>query len=195
LCTQIEAFRQGLREAGFIEGQNVAIEYRWGDDRDDGLPALSADLVARSVDVIVGNTPASLAAKAATKAIPIVFITGGDPISEGLVTRLNRPEGNVTGFVFFFGLSGSKRLELMRQLVPKAATIGMIANPGSPNTDAERRDVQAAAEAIGQQLVLLDVSTGREIETAFEKLVEHRAAAVLTGSGAFLKSNRERVVA
>jgi putative tryptophan/tyrosine transport system substrate-binding protein len=191
----VAAFRQGLKEAGFIEGQNVSVEYRWADDRNDRLPSLSTDLVARSVDVIVGNTPSALAAKAVTKTIPIVFVTGGDPISEGLVTSLNRPEGNVTGLVFFFGLLGSKRLELMRQLAPKATAIGMIVNPGSPNTDAERRDVQTAARAIGQELVLLDVSTGRDIETAFEKLVGYRAGALLIGAGAFLNSNRERIVA
>lgn len=191
----VTAFRRGLEESGFIEGQNVAIEYRWADDRNERLPALAADLIARPVDVIVGNTPSALAAKAATRTIPIVFITGGDPTSEGLVTSLNRPEGNVTGLVFFFGLLGSKRLELMRQLVPKATAVAMMTNPGSPNTDAERRDVQAAARVTGQKLVLLDVSTGREIEMAFEKLVEQGIGAVLTGAGAFLNSNRERVVA
>jgi putative ABC transport system substrate-binding protein len=136
-----------------------------------------------------------LAAKAATKRIPVVFVTGGDPISEGLVTSLNRPEGNGTGLVFFFALLGSKRLEFMRQLAPKATAIGMIANVGSPNTDAERKDVQAAARAIGQELVLLDVGSGRDIEAAFERLIGYHAGALLIGAGAFLNSNRERIVA
>ena len=191
----VAAFRQGLKEAGFIEDQNVGVDYRWADDHNDRLPALADELVALSVDVIVGNTPSSLAAKAVTKRIPIVFVTGGDPISEGLVTSLNRPKGNVTGLVFFFGLLGSKRLELMRQLAPKTTAIGMIANAGSPNTDAERKDVQAAARAIGQELVLLDVGTGREIEAAFERLIGYRAGALLIGAGAFLNSNREGIVA
>jgi ABC-type uncharacterized transport system substrate-binding protein len=191
----VAAFRQGLKEAGFIEGQDVAVKYHWGDDSNDRLPALSKDLVDQSVDVIVGNTPSALAAKAATKTIPIVFITGGDPISEGLVTSLNRPEGNVTGLVFFFAQLGSKRLELMYQLSPKTTAILMISNPGSPNTDAERRDVQAAALVIGQQLIILDVSKVGDIEAAFATIAQRQVGALLIGSGAFLNSNRERIVA
>jgi putative ABC transport system substrate-binding protein len=191
----VAAFRQGLNEIGFVEGQTVSIEYRWANDRNDRLPALVAELIRRPVDVIIGNTPPALAAKGATNTIPIVFATGGDPISEGLVSSLNRPEGNVTGIVFFFALLGTKRLELARQLVPKVTTIGMLVNPGSPNTEAERRDVHAASKAIGHQLVILDVSVERDIETAFAVLAERRVGAVIAGSGAFLNANRERVVA
>jgi putative tryptophan/tyrosine transport system substrate-binding protein len=191
----VAAFRQGLNEAGFIEGQNVAIEYRWADDRLDRLPGLAADLIRRSVAVIVGNTPSALAAKAATTTVPIVFVIGGDPVRVGLVANLNRPDGNVTGVVFFFAMLGAKRLELLRQLVPRATTIAMLVNPNSPNTEAERRDVQDAAQAIGQQLVILDVSSNRDIETAFATSVQRGAGALLAGSGAFLNSNRELVAA
>jgi putative ABC transport system substrate-binding protein len=191
----VAAFRQGLNEAGFIEGQNVAIEYRWADDRPERLPGLAADLLRRPVAVIVANTDAALVAKAATTTVPIVFAIGGDPVRDRLVANLNRPGGNVTGVVFFFGELGAKRLELLRQLVPRATTIAMLVNPNSPNTEAERRDVQAAAQAIGQQLLILDVGSDREIETAFATFVQRGAGALLTGSGAFLNSSRERIVA
>jgi putative ABC transport system substrate-binding protein len=191
----VTAFRQGLKEAGFVEGQNVAIEYRWADHQHDRLPALVADLIRRPVAVIVGNTPPALAAKAATTTVPIVFATGSDPVRDGLVDSLNRPGGNVTGVVFFFAVLGAKRLELLRQLMPKSTTVAMLVNPNSPNTEAERKDVQAAALAIGQQLVIRDVSSEHGIETAFATFVQRKAGALLAGSGAFLNSYRERVVA
>jgi putative tryptophan/tyrosine transport system substrate-binding protein len=159
------------------------------------LPALVAELISQPVAVIVGNTDAALAAKTATTTVPIVFATGGDPVSEGLVASLNRPEGNVTGVVFFNSVLGAKRLELLRQLVPKATTIGVLVNPTSANTEAERRDVQAAAQAIGQQLIVIDVSSTRDFETAFATFVQGGAGALLVGSGAFLNSKRELVVA
>jgi putative ABC transport system substrate-binding protein len=191
----VAAFRQGLKETGYIEGKNVAIEFRSAESQLDRLPALVAELISRPVAVIVGNTDAALAAKTATTTVPIVFATGGDPVSEGLVASLNRPEGNVTGVVFFNSVLGAKRLELLRQLVPKATTIGVLVNPTSANTEAERRDVQAAAQAIGQQLIVIDVSSARDFETAFATFVQRGAGALLVGSGAFLNSNRERVVA
>jgi putative ABC transport system substrate-binding protein len=189
----ITAFRQGLKEAGFIEGQNVAVEYRSAEDQIDRLPALVADLIRRPAAVIVGDTISTLAAKAATMTVPIVFASGSDPVRDGLVASFNRPGGNVTGLVFFFGMLGAKRLDLLRQLVPKARTIAMLVNPNSPNTEAERRDVQAAAQAIGLQLVIVDVSSDRDIETAFATFVQRGAGALLVGSGGFLNSNRERV--
>jgi putative ABC transport system substrate-binding protein len=191
----VTAFRLGLKEAGFVEGQNVAVEFSSGENQPDRLPTLVADLIRRAVAVIVGNTPAALAAKAATTTVPIVFAVGGDPVSYGLVANLNRPGGNVTGVHFFLAVLGAKRLELLRQLVPKAGTIAMLVNPNSPNTEAERRDVQTASQAIGQQLIILDVSSDRDIEAAFATFVQRGAGALFVGSGAFLNSNRERVAA
>ena len=159
----MSAFRQGLKEAGFVEGQNVAIEFRSAENDRDRLTAQVADLIRRPAAVIVGNTPSALAAKAATTTVPIVFASGSDPVTDGFVASLNRPGGNITGVVFFNSMLGAKRLELLRQLVPKATTIAMLVNPNSPNTEAERRDVQAAAQAIGQQLIVHDVSSDRDI--------------------------------
>ena len=191
----VTAFRQGLKEAGFVEGQNVAIEFRSAEDHIDRLPALVADLLRRPVAVIVGNNNSAIVAKAATATIPIVFATGTDPVQEGLVASLNRPGGNVTGVSFLSGLLGAKRLELLRQLVPKATTIGVLVNPNLPDTEPERRDVQAAALALGLQLIILDVSSDRDIEMAFATFVQRGASALLVGTGAFLFSNRERIVA
>jgi len=191
----VTAFRQGLKEAGFVEGQNVAIEYRYADNQIDRLPVLVAELIRRPVAVIVGNNIAAPAAKAATSTIPIVFVSGGDPVIDGHVASLNRPGGNVTGVVFISGVLGPKRLELLRQLVPKATTIGLLVNPINPNTEAERRDVQAAAQALGQQLIILDVSSESEIEPAFATFVQRGAGALLVGTGPFFLSNREQVVA
>jgi putative ABC transport system substrate-binding protein len=191
----VAAFSQGLKEAGFVEGQSVAIEYRSADNQPDRLPALVTDLVRQSVAVIVGNTDSALAAKAATATIPIVFVGGSDPVKLGLVASLNRPGGNVTGVAYFAGVLGAKRLELLRQVVPRAAVIAMLVNPNNPVNEAERKDVQAAAQAIGQQLVISDVSSERDIETAFATFAHHRAGALLVGTGGFLHSNRERVVA
>jgi putative tryptophan/tyrosine transport system substrate-binding protein len=173
----VTAFRQGLKEAGFVEGQNVAIEYRWAEGQNDRLPALVAELIRRPVDVIVGNTPAAHAAKAATTTVPIVFVTGSDPVRDGLVASLNRPGSNVTGVVFFGSVLGAKRLELLRQLVPKATIIAVLVNPNTPVTEAERSEVQAAAQTIGQQLLILDVSSDRDIETAFGTFVQRGAGA------------------
>lgn len=191
----VHAFRQGLQEAGFVEGQNVAIEYRWGDNQIDRLPALAADLVSRPVTLIVGNSIAARAAIAATKTVPIVFATGIDPVRDGLVVGLNRPGGNVTGVVFFSDVLGAKRLELLRQLVPKATAIVVLTNPDTPDAGAERRDVQAAALAIGQQLIMLDARNSNDIETAFATMVQRGAGALLAGAGSFLFSNREVLVA
>ena len=191
----VTAFRQGLKEAGLVEGRNVAIEFRSAEGQNDRLPALVADLIRRPVAVIVGNTPSARAAKAATTTVPIVFATGSDPVRDGLVASLNRPGGNVTGVVFFSRTLGAKRLDLLRRLVPKATTIAVLVNPNSPEMEAERSDVQAAALAIGQQLIVLDASSERDLETAFATFVERGAGALLVGAGPFMNSHRERLVA
>jgi putative ABC transport system substrate-binding protein len=159
------------------------------------LPALVADLVREQVAVIVGNNDSALAAKAATSTIPIVFAAGSDPVRDGLVASLNRPGGNITGVSFFSGVVGTKRLELLRQMVPRATIMAMLVNPNTPVTEAERKDVQAAALVIGQQLVIFDVSSEHDIETAFATFVQCGAGASLVGTGGFLNSKRERIVA
>ena len=191
----VTAFRQGLKEAGFVEGQNVAIEYRYAENQIDRLPGLVAELIRRPVAVLVGDTLSAIPAKAATTAVPIVFASGGDPVSSGLVASLNRPEGNVTGVVFFGAVLAAKRLELLRRVVPTTQTIAMLVDPKSPSTEAERRDVQIAAEAIHQQLVIFDVSSGSDLETAVATLVQRGVGGLLVGAGTFLASNRERIAA
>jgi putative ABC transport system substrate-binding protein len=191
----VTAFRRGLNETGFVEGQNVAIEQRWADNQIDRLPALVADLIRRKAAVIVANNLAAHAVKAATATIPIVVVTGTDPVKDGLVASLNRPGGNVTGVAFITAELGPKRMAMLRQLVPKATIIAMIVNPNTTETETERRDVQAAALAIGQQLVVFDVSSGRDIEAAFATLVQRGAGGLLVGAGPFLTSNREQIVA
>jgi putative ABC transport system substrate-binding protein len=191
----VTAFRQGLMEAGFVEGQNVAVEHRSADDHPDRLPVLVADLISRQVAVIVGNTNSALVAKATTTTVPIIFASGSDPVMDGLVASLNRPGGNVTGVTFLAGALGPKRLELLRQIVPKATGIAMLVNPESPEAVAERQDVQAAAQAIGQQLIVVDVNSDHEIETAFATFAQRGVGALLCGAGAFLNSHRERIVA
>jgi len=191
----VTAFRQGLKESGYVEGQNVAIEFRSAEDHADQLPALVADLIGRQASVIVGNHNAALAAKPVTTTLPIVFATGFDPITGGLVASLNRPGGNVTGVSFLAAELGAKRLELLRQLVPKATTIAVLINPNSPDTEAERKEVQAAGRTVGRQLIIFDVRSDRDIETAFATFVQRGAGALLGGTGAFMFSHRERIVA
>src|ERR1035437_1577598 len=171
----VTAFRQGLKETGYIEGQNVAIELRSAEGHLDRLPALVADLIRRPVAVIVGNQNAAVAAKAATTTTPIIFAIGSDPVEAGIVASLKRPGGNITGVTFLVSGLGAKRLDLLRQLLPKATLIAMLVNPDSPDTEAERRDVQAAAQAIGHQLIILDASSNRDIETAFATFVQRGA--------------------
>jgi putative tryptophan/tyrosine transport system substrate-binding protein len=191
------AFRQGLKDAGFIEGQNVAIEYGSAEDQTRGLPLLIADLLRRQVALIVGNTASSLAAKAATTTVPIVFVTGNDPVINGLVASISRPGGNTTGVSFLASASVTKRLELLRQLVPKPGAIAMLVDPNSntPDTERELRDVQAAAHASGQELMVVEASSDRDIEAAFAKFAQRAAVALFIGSHAFFNSRRERVAA
>src|SRR6476659_1470714 len=191
----VASFRQGLKEPGYVEGQNVSIEYRSAEGQYDRLAALAAELVHRQVALIVGDTRSTLAAKAATSTVLIVFVTGGDPVRDGLVASLNRPGGNVTGVSFLNSVLAAKRLELLHQIVPKATIIAaMSEDSSSPDIEAERRDLLAAAQAIGQQLIVLDVSIDREIETAITTLVERGVGALHVGTGAFMNSQRESIV-
>ena len=187
----VAAFRQGLKEAGFIEGQNVGIEFHSGRNS----PPLVADLLRRQVALIVGDTPSALAAKAATTTVPIVFVTGGDPVKVGLAASLNRPGGNVTGVSFFSVELGGKQLGLLRELRPGAARIAVLVDPKFPTTEQFVSDVRAAASAMGQQIEVLHVSSDHEIETAFTTLVQRGAGALFCGTGWFLLSQRDRIVA
>jgi putative ABC transport system substrate-binding protein len=191
----VMGFRQGLTAAGFTEGQNVAIEYRYADNQLDRLPGLVAELIRLPVAVIVANIIAALAAKAATATVPIVFATGSDPVVDGLVPSLNRPGGNVTGVSFVSGLLGAKRLEMLRQLVPTAAPIAMLVEIDTLEARVERRDVELAAQALGQQLIIAPVRSEGELDGAFTSIVERGAKALLVGSGPLLTSNRGRIVA
>jgi putative ABC transport system substrate-binding protein len=192
----IAALRHGMNEVGYVEGQNVLIEYRWAEGQTDRLPALAADLVRRQVAVIIaGGLPATRACKGATATIPIVFSTGSDPVTDGFVASLNRPGGNFTGVVFINSVLGAKRLELLRQLVPKATIIGVLMSPNDSDAEAEQRDVLAAAQAIGQRLIVLEVSSDRDIEAAFATFVQRGVDALFVGTGAFMLSNREQVAA
>jgi putative ABC transport system substrate-binding protein len=189
------ALRQGLKEAGLIERQNVAVEFHYADNRPDRLSALIADLVRRPVDVIVGNVPTALVAKAATKTVPIVFVAGSDPVRGGLVDSMNRPGGNVTGVSFLAAAVAAKRLELLLQFVPNAKTIAVLVDPNSPTAKAERSDLPAAAQGIGQRLLLLQAGNAREIEAAVATAVQSGAGALFVGGGGFLNSQRDRLVA
>jgi len=190
---RLRAFSQGLKEAGFVEGLNVAVEYRWAQDHNDRLPALAADLVHRNVAVIVSpvGAPAALAAKAATDAIPIVFAVNQDPVALGLVASLARPGGNATGINYFTGELVAKRLELFRQLVPTAVRVGVLVNPDNAgNTQTTLRDVETAAHAIGLQTQVLNASSVGEIDEAFASLARARADALFVGGDAFFNSRR-----
>jgi putative ABC transport system substrate-binding protein len=191
----VAAFRQGLKEGGFVEGQDHGIEYRWADNQLDRLPALVADLLHRQVALIVGNTPSALAAKAATTMVPIVFASGDDPVRNGLVASLSRPGGNVTGISFLSAQLGAKQLGLLRELRSGAARIAVLVDPKFPTTERLLSEVKTAASTMGQEIEVLYVSSDREIETAFTMLVQRGAVALLTGSGGFLLSQRERIAA
>jgi ABC-type uncharacterized transport system substrate-binding protein len=188
------AFRQGLKEAGYVDGQNVMIEYRWAEGRYEQLPTQAADLVRRQVSVIAAtSTPAILVAKAATSTIPIVFTTGADPVKLGFVASLNQPGGNATGVNFFTAELGSKQAGLLHELIPAAAHVGLLVNPNYPATDAMTRDATTAASAIGFQIDVMQASDSREIEAAFGALVRNRADALLVGSDSFFVSRRLQI--
>jgi putative ABC transport system substrate-binding protein len=196
-ATILAAFRQGLSEIGYIEGQNVAFEYRWAEGHYDRLPAMAADLVGRKVDVIVaGGSPLSaLAAKNATSTIPIVFIIGADPVELGLVASLARPGGNLTGASILTFELMPKRLELLSELVPQAKVIALLVNPNNPQTARTIRDMQEAARTKGVQLPVLKAGTESEIDAAFASLIQLQGSALLVGSDPFLFSRREQLVA
>ena len=193
----LAAFHKGLSETGYVEGQNLTIEYRWADGHYDRLPALADELVRRKVDVIVtrGGTTATRAAKNATSTIPIVFEIGSDPVADGLVASLARPRGNLTGVSLLVVELMSKRVELLRELVPQAGVIALLVNPNNVNIERVIRDVQEAARAKGMQLHILLSSSEGEIDAAFESLGQRQARALLVATDPFIDSQRDRLVA
>jgi putative ABC transport system substrate-binding protein len=193
---RVAAFRKGLGEAGYVEGQNVAIEFRWAAGRDDRLPDLAADLIRRRVAVITtpGSTPASIVAKAATTTIPIVFAVGSDPIAIGLVASLNRPGGNATGINFQAVELVAKRLGILRELAPGANHFVALVNPNTVFTDAVVKDLQASASALGLPIEILRAGTGREIDAAFATLVQKPGGALLVGPDAVFVNRRAQIV-
>jgi putative ABC transport system substrate-binding protein len=189
------AFLQGLKEAGYIEGQNVAVEYRWAENQYDRLPALAADLVSRRVAVIVAHTtPTALAAKAATQTIPIVFSMGSDPVALGLVASLNRPTGNLTGVATLSGDIAPKRLALLHELVPAISSIAMLVNSANPSyVQAETKDLQSAAHVLGVRVLVLNGGTESDIAAAFTTLVEQQVSALLISNDAFFYAARHQI--
>jgi putative ABC transport system substrate-binding protein len=192
-ASEVAAFRRGLQEAGFIERQNVAIEYRWANGRYERLPDMAADLVRLNVAVIVANGPAVAPAKAATSTVPIVFSAGFDPVEAGLVASLNRPGGNLTGVSILNVEIGQKRLQLLHEIVPAARTVGVLINPGSPSTEALSHELQSAGRALGIELQLLEAKNEREIEAAFAEVVRLHCGALLIGNDTFFTSQARRL--
>jgi len=194
---QLVAFRRGLAENGYVEGQNVMIEYRWALGRYDQMPSLAAELVHRSVAVLVavGGDPSALAAKAATATIPIVATFAGDPVQEGLVARLNRPGSNVTGISTLLTTFEPKRFGLLRELAPKAATVGILFNPNYPTAANQLSEMQEAARATGVRSHVVRASTDREMDVAFESIAQHRIPALAVAADPFLLARRDKVVA
>jgi len=194
LAPLVAAFKRGLSDAGFVEGRNVTVEYRWAMGQYGLLSKLATDLVSRDVNVIAasGGTSSALAAKAATPTIPIVFIGGGDPVGDGLVTSLNRPIANVTGLTVFSVALGVKRLELLREMVPTGTVVGMLVNPAAKTS--EQDIVQAAGDKVGQQIHVLKVSNDRELDKAFATIVEQRIGGLLVSGDSFFTSRRDQIV-
>jgi putative ABC transport system substrate-binding protein len=188
---RLRGFRQGLKEAGYVEGENITILYRWADDRVDRLSLFAAELVSRSVATIVtAGPPTSLAAKAATTTIPIVFLVGSDPVDLGLSTSLSRPSGNLTGIDIFTSELVAKRLEVLRDLLPKSTRIGVIVNPADPVTDGQLKELDAAGRAMGLQVKIHNADTRTEIDAAFEAMGRDQPDAVFAGPSAFLNGRR-----
>jgi ABC-type uncharacterized transport system substrate-binding protein len=192
----VDAFRQGLNDAGFVEGKNVAIEYRWADNQQDRLPGLAADLVGRQVAAIVGaGSDAAQAVKAATATTPIIFVMGADPVRVGLVASLNRPGGNITGVVFTVVPLVAKLLGMLHELAPKTSIIAVLRDPNGPDVESESRDLQEAGRAIGRQILMVNAANEREFQAAFAKVVQAGAGGLLIGSGPFFLSQRRQLVA
>ena len=192
---RVRAFRQGLHEAGYVEGRNVKIEFRWADGRYERLPALAADLVSRGVAAIatIGGTPAALAAKAATPTIPIIFQLGADPVEVGLVVSLSRPSGNVTGVTSLGAELVPKQLELLRELIPSTAAAALLVNPSAPIAEAVTRDAQAAARTLGLQVHVLHASTEADFHRAFAAVAELRVGGLVIGTDGFFNSRNEQL--
>jgi len=189
------AFEQGLKDAGFVASQNVAIDYRWGNDQSDRLPGLAADLIRRQPAVIIGNILATRAVMAATTTIPIVFVSGSDPMREGLVASLNHPGGNITGVVFAATGLIAKRLGLLHDLVPKSVAIAALFHPGAPAVELEKKDVEVAGQTIGRQVLSVEAADEREFHAAFATMVQQDAGGLLIGSGPYLNSRRRQLAA
>ena len=191
----VDAFRKGLNENGYVEGRDVAIQFRWAEGQYDRLPALANDLVTRQVAVITAiGPPAALAAKAATTTIPVVFTTGDDPVKVGLVQSLNRPGGNVTGINVFTGVMEGKRLGLLTEIAPDVTLVAVLINPTSPDSEASVQDIQKSATAIGRQVIILRANNNRDIDAAFSAIMERRAGALLVGNDIFFNSRRSQIV-
>ncbi len=197
MTPQVEGFRKGLAQTGYVVPQNLAIEYRWAEGHYDRLPALAADLVQHQVKVFVagGGPQSALAAKAATLEIPILFVTGDDPVKYGIVASLNRPGGNITGAVFFNTALVAKRLELVRELVPTADGIALLVNPNSVESEGEARDLQTVAQAVRQPITVLKAGSASELDAVFANLVQPRSKALLVGSDPFLVARRDQLAA
>jgi len=196
IASNVAAFLQGVKDFGFVEGQNLAIEYRWAEDHYDRLPALAAELVRRRVAVIVASTSvATRAIKAATATIPIVFTTAEDPVAAGLVASLNQPGGNLTGVTFIGATLRAKNLELLHELVPALAMVGVLVNPNNPNTKPQLRDLQAAASKLGKTIHVLNAGTEGDIDTAFAALVQQQIGALIVGTDPVFTGRRDQLVA
>jgi putative tryptophan/tyrosine transport system substrate-binding protein len=193
----LAGFRKGLKEGGYVEGQNVAVEYRWGNNQDDQLPALAADLVRHQVAAILtaGGAYTALAAKAATSTIPIVFTMGGDPVKFGLVTSLNRPGGNVTGVSRITYELGAKRLEILRAMVPQATTVGFLVDPRSVQVDGRLDDLPAAARTLGWEVIVLEARSEGDIDSVFASLIQRGGGALVVGFGPLFNRSRDKLVA
>jgi putative ABC transport system substrate-binding protein len=195
LAPLTRAFIDGLGEGGYVEGRNVTIEYRWAEGQPARLAALIADLVSRWPAVLVANATAALAAKEATATIPIVFISGTDPVKAGLVTSLSRPSGNITGVAFFTGLLGPKRLELLEQLVPKAARIAVLLDANQSDFEDQLNDAEAAVRTTGRQVKIVKTQNNRDFDAAFAEIAESKSGALLVGNSPIFTSQRQQIVA